>query len=543
MTSSSGQPLPITYHDIPEKTRPALNRTMGNIGRTAKKHFLDSAQASHDEGQAKLADPSSSAEDIRSAKGAVSKYQAVKKYGKSGQPVTMEGATDARVGLVHDAEARARRHGHTVPHGAMWYPQHNEDITRAAQAHGFEPRDAITASAVMSPQNAPDNEKASVVAHMDALKNHSVTVTPELHQAVKRVSEGKVGLDEHVGSTVRIGDLHPDQVAWLSHTKARDQAAPNTGADLFNMGKGGGKGQIAKQVNVLNGSVHRDQAINPHDAPKVATYNHNIQAAQFDSPEVGEYAHRWHHLMTQDPGQQRIDAGHNNSSHGVLDPKRSVQDTWMNAVNHTSQPNMVAPGTSANIAKTIGSEDTSYVGSKSYKNRAGSKVYYGNSADVSPQELHHAWGQHADEQAVHQLTAGRDFTLGGHASQAPAWTEMRIQGDKDKGFTGAMREHRDQMWKDSQPAKGQGTLFSAGKAGPKLNKQQFLDHHEAKYQDALSAGREVDAQIRSPKTRPQGVQYADLKAQQGHLDHEAATREPDIQGTTQRERKAQGKLW
>lgn len=537
--SSSDQPLPITYSELPPKSQRKLDSAMGAVGRGAKKDYLASEKPGYDASRTALKNGGLSETARKAAGNAVEKYEGVRDYAVGGQSVTKEGAVSARHQLVQDAVSRARRHGHSTPYGSMWYPEHNEDITRAARAQGFDSRDAITASAVMSPQNAPANEKASVVAHMDALKNHSVTVTPQLHEAVKRASGGTVGFDDHMGSTVAMRDLSANQLAYLSHTAVRAHVE-HTGADLASMGKGGGKGQIAKAIDVLRGTIPRDLAINPHTGPKIATYNHNIQSSQFDSPEVGEYAHRWDHVMNQHPGQTRIDTGHGTSEKGMLDPTRSVQDTWMNAINHSSQPNRLV-GRSTNIAKTIGSSQGAYLGGKTYT-EGGKRQSYSPDPAVTSGELHHAWGQDADERNVRQITAGRDFTLPGHASQAPAWTETRIQGGKDVEYNKALNAHREQMWKDSAPPAGQLDLTRT-RGGEHLpasrhtSRDQFSKYHQAAHTSAINKGRQIDQHLAAGTKPIRGMHETDLKATQSYLDHEAASREPDIQGMVAQQRK------
>jgi hypothetical protein len=535
----SGQPLPITHSDLSPKSQRKLDSAMGAIGRGAKKDFLEKEKPGYDAARAALRGGGLSDEARVKAGKAVERYEGVREHAVGGQSVTMEGAVNARHQLVQDAVARARRHGHTAPYGAMWYPEHNEDITRAARANGFDARDAITASSVMSPNNAPANEKASVIAQMDALRNHSVTVTPQLHEAVKKASSGTVGLDEHIGSTVAMKDLSSRQLAYLSHTTVQPQVQ-HTGADLFSMGKGGAKSNIAKSINVLRGIIPRDKANNPHTAPKVATYNHIIQASQFESPLISEYAHRWNHVVTQDPGQTRIDTGHGTSEEGMLDPKRAVQDTWMNAINHTSQPNIMV-GRSTNIAKTIGSSQDAYLGGKTYM-EGGKRQRYHPDPAVTPSELHHSWGQHADELTAHKLTAGRDFTLPGHASQAPAWTEERIQGGNDKEYNKALLAHKEQMWKDAAPAPGQLDMFRTrgGEHLPAtrhMSRAQFSKYHQAAYTSAINKGRQIDQHLAAGTKPIRGMHETDLRATQSYLDHEAASREPDIQGMVAQSRK------
>ena len=112
------------------------------------------------------------------------------------KPLTLEGATEARVQRTREARQRARRQGSwtdpgtgwkmpALPEGTAWYFAHHADIAAAAREHGIDKRKAIVATTSMSPNNNPESEKKAGRAMLDMVghqEDHTVHITPELHR-------------------------------------------------------------------------------------------------------------------------------------------------------------------------------------------------------------------------------------------------------------------------------------------------------------------------------------------------------------------------
>jgi hypothetical protein len=187
--------------------------------------------------------------------------------------VNLSGAADRRVEHYDRAIADAHARGESGPAGAGWYYQHHGDIAKVARGTGFNTDRAIVGSAVMSPQNSPENEKAAISELMHAHAHGKVEMTEDL---ANRLSRKKVPVNPmHVGRTVGMHELHPDTLAALSDTTIRDHAQTNV--DLKQISRGGTKANVSKAISVLRGHIDPDEALNPHSAPKVWSYARNIR--------------------------------------------------------------------------------------------------------------------------------------------------------------------------------------------------------------------------------------------------------------------------
>ena len=80
------------------------------------------------------------------------------------EPVSIARASRRRVGLFQDAASRMHEEGRESPRGTGWYFEHRADLNETARKHGMDEQTIVTASAVMSPSNSPDNEKKAVAA-------------------------------------------------------------------------------------------------------------------------------------------------------------------------------------------------------------------------------------------------------------------------------------------------------------------------------------------------------------------------------------------
>ena len=168
--------------------------------------------------------------------------------------------------------------------GGGWYFDHHADIAASAAEHGFPTRQAITGSAVMSPLNSPDNEKAAIDATM-------------------RHVNGERGEDV-------------------------DRGLRRSGPDR--------NGRRAMALGVSRQPV---QPIKPLTEPKVHSYEAAIQNAVPGSDVHREYSDCMHHITRtltghEMMGQTRLDLnGMADSTEGILNPRgNTAEDSWMHSI-------------------------------------------------------------------------------------------------------------------------------------------------------------------------------------------------------------------
>jgi hypothetical protein len=395
--------------------------------------------------------------------------------------VNVSGAADRRVEhydrAIHDAQAR----GESAPAGAGWYFKHHGDIASVAHDTGFHPDHAIVASAVMSPQNSPENEKAAVSELMRAHTHGKVEMTQDL---ANRLSKKKVPVNPmHIGRTVGMHELHPDTMAALSDTKIRDHAQTNV--DLKQISRGGTKANVSKAISVLRGHIHPDEALNPHSAPKVWSYARNIRQSVPGSPEHHEYMARIQAHADQATGkdlhgQGMLDLwGLRHSTEGQLSPSgHTAEDTWMNSITH-GQPNVsVGEKGRTNVMKSAASNQ--------------SLGYTSNTP------LHHAFNNRATGTAAQRLSRGHDFAMPSTAVQEVSWTQARREANKDPEFNqanaAASKAERKGGLSSAQFGT-QGDLFAQDSA-PKAPKRDSSEGNEWAAQAQQKAKRTKDFRAR-----------------------------------------------
>lgn len=360
--------------------------------------------------------------------------------------VTRTTAANRRVEAYNRATDAGAAEGRSVPDGAGWYFEHHRDIAASASKHGVDRDRAIVASAVMSPLNSPENEKAAVSALMEAHSNGKVDMQP--HLAARLRAHGYTVESHHEGRQVAASELSSDTLAGLSDTRVKDEAQPLTNMNLNDMARGGPKGNVVKANEVIRGNVHPDAAINPKSAPKIWSYAHNTREAVPDTAEHHEYMSRVADVAAG-PAQPSLDLwGLRGSKKGLLGANsHTVEDTWMNSISH-DQPNKTIPGTKTNVLKTAGSHPA---------------------ANPGPTAAVHAFNNRATQQAANRLGrgAGHDFDLPPVSVQETAWTQVRREGGKDPQFNAAQesgaKTSRSQAFSEAATRKqgdaAQGTLF------------------------------------------------------------------------------------
>jgi hypothetical protein len=309
--------------------------------------------------------------------------------------------------------------------------------------------------------NSPENEKAAVHAMMDAKANHSVTITPEVHE---HLSKAGIDVSEHVGKRVPFKNLPTGALSHLSDGRIRGKL--DTEADLTNVARGGTRQNMTRAESVLDGKVHPDEAVDPHSAPKVWSYVHNIRAAEPGTGDHVEYMGRIHHdaavrtgLISRD--QQALDLyGHNErelpKNHIMSPHGHSVEDTWQNSMTF-DQPNKTVPGTKTSVLKAGGSFSDIYP-VKGVKTRVNEETGKKESAHTDPRvgnaSITHAFNNRTSQKAAEEQGKGSGVTMSPNMVQEVGWVQVRKEAGKDPEHAARLRAQP----KEGNPHAGQGVL-------------------------------------------------------------------------------------
>jgi hypothetical protein len=407
-------------------------------------------------------------EFLDSGKGTPSQQEAVKNVTPhlTDKPTTLNKAASNRVAHITAGATNSslQKTGESLP-GAGWYFQHNADVTKVAHEHGIHPDIAITASAVMSPQNSPYNEKLAVSALLHAHRSGTVTIPHDVANQLntsKGLQKAQVQINpEHIGVPVPASQLHPAVLAALSEEKIREQLPSHT-VNLEDIAKGGNRGNIAKAIDVIRGNTPEATAIDPHSSPKVHSYRDAIKHAVSGTPEHMEYMMRAADIGSKlrgdvGKGQGMLDYHTlRDSETGMLSSSRSTaEDTWMNSISH-GQKNEIVPGTDTNIMKTAGS----------LLGYTGKKTHEGVSVDPDPRigssAVQHAANNAATIKAGTKLQKSLklDYSVPSTLVQEAAWIPARRAGNKDKAFNKSNAPEKASRAKEFQTGSyKQGELF------------------------------------------------------------------------------------
>lgn len=398
----------VQFEDFSPQGQKTVSSQINSLGRNARSNVTKRIAAT----AVRMADPTLSAESRKSAAKENTNLKDVKPHIVN-KGVTLDSAATNRVEAYHKNISESAARGNSTPDGAGWYFNHSRDITNSANKNGFDPKRAMTASAVMSPQNSPDNEKASVGAIMTAMSTHKVHYDQHLHDTL--TAAGIPSNPHHVGRMVGFSELHPDTLSGMTGTKIREHV--KTGADLQQIARGGTKENISKAVRILSGEVHPDDAINPHTAPKVWSYNHNITTSDHGSAEHGEYMMRVQHHAAVTAGdvhhgQQMFDHfGLRGSTSGQLSSQgHTAEDTWQNTLTH------------GQAAKTVGRT--------AVNKTLASNISTGYIADSG---AHHAFNNKATRMAAEQMSV-HGYAHPSTSAQEVPWTQVRRDVGKDPEF-------------------------------------------------------------------------------------------------------------
>lgn len=418
-SSSLPERGPVQYSNFDAPGRRALDPLMQGMGRAASR----AASARRLYGDAIAAATSSNSPAAgRTAKKneqALERLAVVEPH-LTNRRVTLDSAASNRTGLVRRGVERSRRDGTGLEGaGAGWYFEHRRGLNQTASQFKMDESRVVKASALMSPQNAPENERRAVHA---LAQLHAEN--PELHFNEK--TRKSLGLK---ADKMRYSDLTPDQASKIGSPKHR---AGITGVHedvLKGVASGGGWKNVAKAIHTLRGG---DYEISPSTSPKVWSYHEAIQNARPDTPEHMEYMTRARTALHEMPGQQTMDLfGLRHSREGILNPGgHTAEDTWMNAISSGQKLEGTQAGRHViSPAKVVGTEKP-FVGT--------GKSHNGVSVHPSPaataEGVRHAWNNEATIRSARQLSEGTDVMVPSVLAQETAWTEGRREARKDKEY-------------------------------------------------------------------------------------------------------------
>lgn len=429
-TFGDGVTSPMQFENLPSPKGAQLSfgRTLENAPRTVKAN----AQKEITPGT-----PNSARKKIVAAQGSAADMRAAKRP-------TMSGAASARVSLVEDAINRHNTEvGHETPHeGSEFYFNHGHHIEQSADQYSVPRERAQHASAILSAQNGPVNEREGVREMMRARHEGTVTYDEPTTIAGQQFPAGV----EHKIADMPVGTL-ADLAKRQGDTNAKKR--PNTGVqtnvDLGVLRKANAVNQtIEKSEHVLAGHLPADHTLF-HDSKgvistgKIPSYvrNNSEGAAKYGSLEHMEYRARTldaqRNLHEQANGakdyQDTIDL-----THGTEHPAQSlfgsnphtVEDTWQAAIS-SQQPMKGTKNAKTSPAKVAG--DVVFAG--------GAKT--------------HAVQNKATRMAADEFNSRHGTRLTPQHVQELGWDEARIQAGKSPEYKerSAVRASRTAEFHDS----------------------------------------------------------------------------------------------
>lgn len=433
----------LQWGDIPKEGQAHLSEQVKGLGM---------ARSSVEGGLAKLAEardrPTNNPNSRRKATQRIASLQAIAPH-LTDDPITHVKASNARYNLTKAGMARQAETGEDPNHG--WYFNHHKRLSEVAEATGHAKDRVIAASAVMSPQNNPEQELTAVhalarahsdpdaalhITHEAVHAHEEADYQDRLKKARTPAAKAKVqrqpsALRDYAGTVVHPGELAPEHLAALSTPEVREHVGA-TGVDLGAIAKGGVKGNVVKAIDVLRGNVAVDKAIDPRSSPKVWSYHAGIASSVHGSLEHTEFMERMHVASGRElPGQQRMDVtGMRSATHGPLDPTGpTAEDTWQQAIS-TRQPlpQIDVPGRQGRAAKQSPAKFS--VGEGGAANQKDIRAVPGVPG-AEPSALMHAWQNRATHMAAKRLSRESGEIIPAIGIQAGGWIEARRQAGKN----------------------------------------------------------------------------------------------------------------
>lgn len=446
-------PLQIENTPNPKRTQASFGQSLANAPRTLK------AQAATEVTE----------ETPPSARSKVIRAKATAVDVRATPHPTMRGAAMARTRVVEDAIIRHNNEvGPEALHqGSEFYFDHGHGIQETADKYSVDRTRAQHASALLSSQNGPANERAGVSEMIRA--RHEGTVTYDEDTEINGV---------HIPGGVehKIADMPEGTLRDLAHRQSAHNASKGatplgvtTNVDLATLRRANAvDGTIEKAEHVLGGNLPSDHTLFHGDDGKITTgkipsyvRNNSEGAAKYGSLEHMEYRARTldaqRNLHEQASGardyQDTIDL-----THGMThDPQsllgsnpHTVEDTWQAAIS-SQQPYKGTKHAKSSPAKA-----------------AGDVVF---SSGTGPNT--HAAQNKATRMAADEFNERHGTRLTPQHVQELGWDEARIQAGKSPEYEKRTAANRASIQANDNGTNHRGH-FDQGAQGPDGSHQGSL---------------------------------------------------------------------
>jgi hypothetical protein len=349
------------------------------------------------------------------------------------KPVTMDSMVNARKNAFYQAVSGPVRLPTEHVAGQEFYFRGHEKIAGTVGNAEFPMTRLADASARLSIQTQPPQEKAALSALAHAHTHGSVHFTPQVLNAL-RTQNTEVPTEFH-GNVVPFKDIPGNIVYSLVSPTIRAEVQPHAPevklGDLT-------KTSMTTNLRLAHESLQGVRDSNPSTQPKLFSYGKSHEDAIPRNPEHIEYQLRESHIGKvargeQSPNQLMFDfEGLRSSNEGILSNRyQTPNDSWMLA-NQLQQPQPVRKvAADINLTRKTG------------KTKAGRSLEPGKGkGNVTPEGLQHAIGNEATHRAAEsiQQELGLDFTVPSMLVQEGIWAFERRQDNKDPEFNAVVRK-------------------------------------------------------------------------------------------------------
>jgi hypothetical protein len=367
--------------------------------------------------------------------------------------VTLDDAADNRVHYVERAATDLRMpHEHFA--GLGWYFGANQKIQDAVGDHDH----ATNVSSSLSPGQAPEKERASAAALIDAHSNGSVHFNRTLASAIRKNGGDVTGLE---GQHVPFSQIPAHIIPHLLEPKhSATVERQSTGVNWSGIKQVSLPNTITKAHKILTGEL--ETAFEPAKAPKTWSYEQNIAASKPQTPEHFEYMLRGADLASkirgeENIGQQMFDyVGLRGSNSGQLSNHgHTAEDTWQQSIT-TNSPDPKTMKAAGDVALT---------------GKTANGVSVSPDARIGAPAVRHAWENEATHRTAVKLQDKyqTDYTVPTTMVQETGWTAVRRHAQVAKGTKNVVTA--DQEY--NQHLKGQRAAAAAETKQDKQKSKQF----------------------------------------------------------------------
>lgn len=374
------------------------------------------------------------------------------------KPFNLDDAVTARIGHIRAAATEYRLPNETIG-GAEFYYEHRQHVDEMIRGTDTDLSTALDAGSKLSVRTAPNQEKESLNALIQAHQSGTVHFSAALSNRLNnlRNSEGERIVEvpaQHLGKTMPFSEVTPKVAAALTHPDVRELAKAHvTGVDLDGLAKTAIRGNIAAAHSVMQGN-----ASDPYTNPKQISYASAHIISHPGTPEHMEYrdrARKIGEVLRTGGYQESFDFyGLRSSNEGSLSNEASTpSDLWERRISYDQ------PG-----AAFTTSSDANYVTKKTRVTSTGKTQKVGDrDARIKGIGIEHAVHQEAVHRAAKKLQAdlGLDFTVPATLVQETDWAGSRRREGQDPQYSAQLPTHPANVGTQFRklPAPQEDTLF------------------------------------------------------------------------------------